>query len=116
MSDNNIIEKPWGYEEIWANTAGYIGKLIVINAGQRLSKQYHVKKAETVYVIEGVLLNYDKDDKIEKFHPGQSLHINPGQIHRFGALEDRYVKIIEVSTNHLDDVVRLEDDYGRNQG
>tara|TARA_B100000212_G_scaffold339686_1_gene318641 strand:+ start:1669 stop:2013 length:345 start_codon:yes stop_codon:yes gene_type:complete len=109
------IEKPWGYEEIWALTEDYVGKLIVINAGHRLSKQYHEKKAETIYVMEGVLLNYDKDDNITKYTPGQSLHINPGQIHRFGALENKYVKIIEVSTNHLDDVVRLDDDYGRKQ-
>lgn len=107
------IDKPWGYEEIWAKTDDYVGKIIVINAGQRLSKQYHEKKAETVLVIEGILLNYDEHDEIKKYCPGESLHISPGQIHRFGAPPGRYVKIIEVSTNHLSDVVRLEDDYGR---
>ncbi len=109
----NRIEKPWGYEEIWAHTEKYVGKLLVINAGQRLSKQYHVEKTETVYVMEGTLLNYDKDDNVELYHPGESLHICPGQIHRFGALENRYVKVIEVSTPEIDDVVRVSDDYGR---
>ena len=107
------IDKPWGWEEIWALSDSYVGKIIVINAGQRLSKQYHEVKTETVYVIEGILLNYDNNDNIERFRPGDSLHIEPGQVHRFGATKDRYVKIVEVSSNHLDDVVRIEDDYGR---
>tara|TARA_A100001011_G_C14076175_1_gene742466 strand:+ start:355 stop:684 length:330 start_codon:yes stop_codon:yes gene_type:complete len=106
------IEKPWGYEIIWANTKDYVGKILVINAGCRLSKQYHEKKEETVYVLEGVLLNYTESG-IEKYLPGQSLHILPNQIHRFGAVDNRYVKLVEVSTNHLNDVVRLEDDFGR---
>tara|TARA_B100001094_G_scaffold328984_1_gene390722 strand:- start:1005 stop:1343 length:339 start_codon:yes stop_codon:yes gene_type:complete len=107
------IEKPWGWEEIWAIADSYVGKIIVINPGHRLSKQYHQFKTETVYVIEGILLNYDENDDVETFRSGQSLHIEPGQIHRFGATKDRYVKIVEVSSNHLDDVVRIEDDYGR---
>ncbi len=107
------IEKPWGWEEIWAQAEDYVGKIIVINPGHRLSKQYHEVKTETVYVMEGVLINYDENDNPERFYKGQSLHIVPGQIHRFGATEDRYVKIVEVSSNHLEDVVRIEDDYGR---
>lgn len=108
-----VIEKPWGYEEIWAQTEFYVGKIIVINPGQRLSKQYHVEKTETVYVLEGVLLNYDKNDEVSKILPGQSFHVEKNQIHRFGALENRYVKIVEVSTTQIDDVVRIEDDYER---
>jgi quercetin dioxygenase-like cupin family protein len=106
------IEKPWGFEIIWARTDDYVGKLLHINSGHRLSKQYHKSKEETVYVLEGVLYNYDKDDKPQKIYPGESFHVKPGQIHRFAALESN-VKIIEVSTNHLSDVVRLEDDYKR---
>jgi len=106
------IEKPWGYEEIWAQTEDYVGKKLYISAGNRLSKQYHETKEETVYVLSGVLYNYDENGKIQRFLPGQSFHVSPGQIHRFGAAEYS-VELIEVSTNHLNDVVRLEDDYGR---
>ncbi len=106
------IEKPWGYEIIWAETPHYVGKLLHINVVNRLSKQYHQQKEETVYVIKGVLYNYDQDDNIQRFMPGESLHIYPHQIHRFGAAEED-VELMEVSTNHLDDVVRLEDDYDR---
>jgi mannose-6-phosphate isomerase len=113
VKKNNRIEKPWGFELIWANTPEYVAKLIVINAGQRLSKQYHEKKTETIFVMEGNLLNYDKDDNETVIMQGQSLHIEPGQVHRFCAPENKYVKVIEVSTNHLDDVVRISDDYGR---
>ena len=62
--------------------------------------------------MKGVLYNYDKDDKIQMFVPGESFHVKPGQVHRFGANESN-VEIVEVSTPHLDDVVRLEDDYKR---
>jgi len=106
------IEKPWGYEIIWAETAGYVGKLIHINAGHRLSKQYHVEKEETVYVIEGLLYNCDETGGIQQFKPGESFHVKPGQVHRFQAWGVD-VDLIEVSTNYLDDVVRLEDDYKR---
>ncbi len=104
------VEKPWGYEIIWAETDNYVGKMLHINAGHRLSKQYHEVKEETVYVISGVLYNYDENDAIQKFTPGQSFHV--GQVHRFGANETA-VEIVEVSTPHLNDVVRLEDDYKR---
>jgi len=107
------IKKPWGYEIIWAKTDSYVGKILHIRAGHRLSKQYHQTKEESVYVIEGVLHNYDKDDNLIKIDMGKSFHVNPNQIHRFGAGESS-VTIVEVSTSHLDDVVRIEDDYGRN--
>jgi mannose-6-phosphate isomerase len=106
------IEKPWGFEIIWAKTESYVGKLIHINAGHRLSKQYHETKEETVYVTKGVLYNYENDGSITKVFPGNSFHVNVGQIHRFGATYSS-VEIIEVSTPHLDDVVRIEDDYKR---
>ena len=114
MNNKKILKtkKPWGYEIIWAHTESYVGKLLHINAGSRLSKQYHVEKEETVYVIKGILYNYDKEDNILKIFPGESFHVKPGQIHRFGANESS-VEIIEVSTPHLDDVVRIEDDYNR---
>ena len=106
------VEKPWGHEIIWAETADYVGKILHINAGHRLSKQFHEIKEETVYVLKGTLYNYDEHDNIQKLTPGQSLHINVGQIHRFGANESS-VEIVEVSTPHLNDVVRLADDYDR---
>ncbi len=106
------VEKPWGYELHWAKTDKYVGKLLFIKAGHRLSKQYHEKKEETIFVLKGVLYNYDKDDKITRFTSGDSCHVEPGQIHRFGANECN-VELIEVSTPELDDVVRLEDDYDR---
>jgi mannose-6-phosphate isomerase len=109
------INKPWGFELIWAKTPDYVAKLLVINAGQRLSKQYHEKKTETIFVMEGTLLNYDENDNEQVLQQGETLHVVPGQVHRFCAPENRYVKIMEVSTNHLDDVVRISDDYGRGE-
>jgi len=106
------VEKPWGHEIIWAETEDYVGKILHINAGHRLSKQFHEVKEETVLVISGILYNYDKDDKIQRFLPGESFHVVPHQVHRFGANEAA-VEIVEVSTPHLNDVVRLEDDYKR---
>ncbi len=106
------VNKPWGYELIWAITDAYVGKLLHITAGHRLSKQYHNEKEETLYVLKGTLYNYDENDRIQKITPGNSFHVYPGQVHRFAAMEGN-VEVIEVSTNHLDDVVRLEDDYER---
>ncbi len=106
------VEKPWGHEIIWAETKDYVGKLLHIKKGHRLSKQYHEVKEETLYVIKGVLYNEDKNNKIIKVNTGESFHVNVGQVHRFGAVEND-VEVIEVSTPHLSDVVRLEDDYRR---
>ena len=106
------VEKPWGHEIIWAETKDYVGKLLHIKKGHRLSKQYHEVKEETLYVIKGVLYNEDENDKIIKVNVGECFHVNVGQIHRFGAVEND-VEVIEVSTPHLSDVVRLEDDYRR---
>lgn len=106
------IDKPWGHEIIWAVTPDYVGKILHINAGHRLSKQYHQIKEETVYVLEGTLYNYEDDGSITKVLPGNAFHVNVGQIHRFGANQS-HVRLVEVSTPHLEDVVRLEDDYDR---
>ena len=114
-----IVKKPWGHEKIWGMVDGkYLGKTITINAGQRLSRQYHVKKEETIYIIEGTLhleLGQDSDGIPEKtvvMGPGDYFHIRPGLIHRFCATNN-HVSLCEVSTYYPDDVVRLDDDYGR---
>lgn len=106
------VEKPWGHEIIWAETTNYVGKLLHINAGHRLSMQYHEIKEETIYVLSGTLYVYDCECNITKLKPGERYHVRPYQVHRFGANESA-VEIMEVSTPHLDDVVRLEDDYKR---
>jgi len=111
-----IIKKPWGHEEIWAETDKYCGKILYIQAGHRLSLQYHEKKTETIRVIQGTLLLTLQDSKgirfDRKLQAGESYHVSTGTIHRFGA-GDHDVVIVEVSTTELDDVVRLEDDYTR---
>ena len=109
------VEKPWGYELIWAHTDRYVGKLIAIHAGKRLSLQYHQKKDEAIYVVQGRLRLHlaDADGKIEihEMGPGESWRICVGRTHRFEAVND--VQLIEVSTPELEDVVRIEDDFGR---
>jgi mannose-6-phosphate isomerase-like protein (cupin superfamily) len=109
------IEKPWGYELIWAHTDRYVGKLLVVETGKRLSLQLHRVKDETIYVAAGKLrLHLENDDGEIVTHdmgPGEHSHIPVGRRHRFEAIER--VEILEVSTPELDDVVRVEDDYGR---
>ncbi len=105
------VEKPWGREEIWAETDSYVAKKNFIKKGHKLSKQYHKIKEETLYVVEGNLrLQFHEHARLMVV--GESCHINPGTIHRFCA-DINDVVLIEVSTPHLHDVVRLEDDYGR---
>ena len=116
------IKKPWGYEEIWAKShskSGYVGKMLFINAGHQLSFQYHEEKEETIMVKSGILYLHTKgmfndmeDLKIIKLVPGDTFHVPPGLTHRFAANESD-VELIEVSTHQLDDVIRIEDDYGR---
>lgn len=108
------IEKPWGYEDIWAKTDHYVGKILFIKKGARLSYQYHQQKEETLLVLEGLLeVEFEKNGERSKIKlkPGETFHNPPLQKHRFIAIED--CKLIEVSTPHLTDVVRLEDDYKR---
>lgn len=110
-----IVQKPWGREEIWAHTESYVGKKIIISPWKRLSKQYHVKKEETILVVQGILMLETGDIfNLKKLTllPGETFHVSPGVIHRFGA-GDNEVHLIEVSTPELDDVVRIEDDYLR---
>jgi quercetin dioxygenase-like cupin family protein len=111
---SRVIEKPWGFEHIWTETEHYVAKILQISPKQRLSLQYHEFKEETVYVLEGTLLNWTDDDKSppQRYNAHQVLHIKPNQVHRFGAGESM-VRLMEVSTPHLDDVVRLADDYDR---
>ena len=111
------VNKPWGYEDRWAITDKYIGKTLSIDPGAKLSRQYHEKKDETIYILEGVLvleLGETGKESYEKIilHPGARWRIKPGTIHRFCAPSDG-CKLVEVSTPEIDDVVRLEDDYGR---
>ena len=107
------IDKPWGHEVIWAETDNYVGKILHINAGHRLSLQYHNLKEETVYVLEGTLLVWSGEKEAVIVNKGNTWYNEPGRIHRFGAMQDTDVILMEVSTPHLDDVVRLEDDYER---
>jgi len=109
------VEKPWGHELIWAHTDRYVGKLLFIRAGQRLSLQYHERKDESVYVVSGRMALHLADAsgelRVHELGPGEHRRIPTGRTHRFEALED--VEVMEVSTPELDDVVRLEDDFGR---
>jgi mannose-6-phosphate isomerase len=108
------IEKPWGYELHWAKTENYVGKVIHVIAGQALSLQYHNRKEETLLLWSG-RLNFELRDgeevRIWEMGPGDRVHVRPKMVHRMTAIEDS--DIIEVSTTELDDVVRLEDRYGR---
>ena len=109
------VDKPWGYELIWAQTDDYVGKILHLNEGEALSLQYHEIKDETIYVHSGRIELELEDDTgaIVKtvLEAGEGRHIAPGRRHRMTALADS--DLLEVSTNHLDDVVRLEDRYGR---
>lgn len=108
------VEKPWGYELIWAHTDRYVGKLLHIEPGHSLSRQYHVQKDETILVIEGELvLEIGPSDAAERRVLGRhdTYRVVPGTIHRF--IAEKSVDLMEVSTPELDDVVRLEDRYGR---
>jgi mannose-6-phosphate isomerase-like protein (cupin superfamily) len=109
------VDKPWGHEEIFAETADYVGKILFVRQGEALSLQYHEVKEETLRVLDGELeLVTGRDAENLESHrlgPETVFHISPGTLHRMVALTD--CRLLEVSTNHLDDVVRLEDRYGR---
>jgi mannose-6-phosphate isomerase len=110
------IEKPWGYEVLWANTENYVAKVMHINSDHRMSLQYHEKKEETIYVMSGKLRiwNSEDDSKYTDMESGSIYHVTPGNVHRFGSATKKYgTLLMEVSTNHLDDVIRLSDDYKR---
>lgn len=108
------IPKPWGYELIFAHTDRYVGKILHINRGESLSLQFHEMKEETLYVVDGELrltVEHDGDRREVMLRKGEAFHIPPRLIHRMEALLD--TDVAEVSTPELDDVVRLEDRYGR---
>lgn len=110
------VNKPWGYELIWAETSRYAGKLLHIEAGHALSLQYHERKMESVYVLAGRLRLHtapgpDEPVEVRVLEPGEAFDIPVGLVHRYEAAEA--VDLIEVSSPELDDVVRLEDRYGR---
>jgi mannose-6-phosphate isomerase-like protein (cupin superfamily) len=110
------VEKPWGHELIWAHADAYVGKVLFVRAGHSLSLQFHNVKDESWYVESGrAELELGEAGQgilsMEVIGAGASFHFPPGTVHRVTALED--TTILEVSTPHLDDVVRLEDRYGR---
>ncbi len=108
------VPKPWGHETIWAHTDRYVVKILHINAGHSLSVQYHNRKDETVHLLNGELIYRVKlGDKLEdmRLTRGQSFRITPGTVHQMEAITD--CDILEASTPELEDVVRLQDRYGR---
>jgi len=110
-----LVDKPWGHEEVFAETPNYVGKILFIRKGEALSLQYHEVKEETLRVLDGELeLVVGRDPQSLESHlldRGAVFHVTPGTLHRMIAVSD--CSLLEVSTNHLDDVVRLEDRYGR---
>ena len=115
MGEERRVDKPWGYERIWSLTDRYVGKVLVIETGRRLSLQRHVVKDESILVLSGRLRLTLEDDAgrltVEELGPGETRHVRPGRVHRFEAVER--CELVEVSTPELEDVIRLEDDYGR---
>ena len=109
------VEKPWGWELVWAETESYVGKLLHVRAGQALSLQYHEVKDEAWLVQEGraSLELGDVGGELEtvEIGPGDTFRYRPRTVHRVTAIDD--LTVVEISTNHLDDVVRLDDRYGR---
>jgi mannose-6-phosphate isomerase len=109
------VEKPWGYELIWAETEQYVGKILHVNAGEALSLQYHEMKDETIFLLSGRML-FQAGRSVEALvdYPmvaGERFHVITGTVHRMVAETD--CDILEASTPHLEDVVRLDDRYGR---
>ncbi len=110
------IDKPWGYELIWAHTDRYVGKVLHVNAGHILSCQYHNVKDETMHVLSGALIlrlwpSEGAEPEIRAFRAGDSVHIPALTIHQIEAVVDS--DVLEASTPELDDLVRLNDRYGR---
>ncbi len=118
------VMKPWGREIWYADQEHYAGKVLEVNAGARLSLQYHERKTETLYLLSGkVRLTFAPvpegqrpsadvpAEDVYEWNPGQAVHIPARTIHRFEAVEDSV--LLEVSTPDLTDVVRLQDDYAR---
>lgn len=112
------VDKPWGYELVYSPAARYCGKVLFVRAGEQLSLQYHDVKDETIHVWSG-LIEFQIGEQggalsTEEVGPGRSFHLGPRTVHRMRAIEDTV--LLEVSTPELEDVVRLEDRYGRASG
>ena len=112
------VMKPWGHEIRFAENEKYLGKILYIKQGHRLSRQYHELKDETIFVERGTLILELGSPDASSFERktlryGERFRILPGVIHRFCAPDNSPVTLIEVSTPEIDDVVRLEDDYKR---
>ena len=110
------VEKPWGYELIWAKTDRYVGKILHIEPGHLLSLQYHERKDETIFVLTGEIIfrvrEGGSDELVERpMKEGEAYHVTPGTVHQMEAVVS--TDLLEVSTPELDDVVRLKDRYGR---
>ena len=110
------VDKPWGHEIIWAHTSQYVGKILHVRAGHSLSVQYHEVKDETVYLLSGEMKYWVKLDPAgeleeQRLRTGEAYRITPGTVHYMEAVTD--CDVLEASTPHLDDVVRLKDRYGR---
>ncbi len=108
------VHKPWGYEIVWARTDRYVGKLLHVNAGHVLSLQYHERKDETMHVLTGeLILRTRPGTELESrpFRAGETVHIPPRLVHQIEAVVDS--DVLEASTPELDDLVRLQDRYGR---
>jgi mannose-6-phosphate isomerase-like protein (cupin superfamily) len=113
-SEIKRVEKPWGYELRFAHTERYAGKVLFIKAGSQLSLQYHDEKDEAFLVQSGQLelvLGQGSEQRVETLGPNEAWHVTPKTVHRFRAVTD--CLLFEVSTPELEDVVRLEDDFGR---
>jgi mannose-6-phosphate isomerase len=114
-AEETLVEKPWGYEVRWAVTDRYLGKILHVRKGEALSLQYHERKDECLLVVRGCvdteIGGENGDLRTHRMREGDSVHLTPGTRHRLTAVED--TDIYEVSTPEIDDVVRLEDRYGR---
>ena len=112
--DVRVVQKPWGHETIWAHTDQYVGKVLHIRAGHALSVQYHNQKDETVHLLRGTMIYRVQEGAqlVERpLKAGESFRNTPGTVHQMEAVTD--CDVLEASTPHLDDVVRLSDRYGR---
>jgi mannose-6-phosphate isomerase len=108
------VEKPWGYELVWARTERYVGKILHIEPGHVLSLQYHNRKDETIHVLRGeIILRVKQGEALaeRRMGEGESYHITPPTVHQMEAV--RAADVLEASTPEIDDVVRLQDRYGR---
>jgi mannose-6-phosphate isomerase len=114
--DVRFVQKPWGHETIWAHTEHYVGKVLHIKAGHALSVQYHNQKDETIHLLRGEMIYRagpagQREMQEITLRAGESFRNTPGTVHQMEAVTD--CDVLEASTPHLDDVVRLADRYGR---